>query len=538
MLLKFRTSVFLFCSAEAGERGGESATEGGGGREDVEKSAENGAKDGPFELTLRRQGVMSAENLEAVAEHLQSLQTDGTGGPGVRRRRRRKVSAANTPGADGVAAAAAAATTAAQAGAGARRRARDWMRVEVGRAALCGGETAGDDDALGVAFSTRVAALLLSRSGERGGPPTAQGGGGRARPGSEENSGPVIGGRARAAATAMAVAEAQFGRDPWPEEDLPRASQQAARVFLPQGASRRGACSRAASGVEPSGTPSPSPVRAADGSPRSAVAAAKAGAVGEKRRRQGSEEPSCVPPQYVGLLGQLPRDSRHLLARLGHQGYVKVLESLLRGFLEISSAAAAPAKAADIAAEVFAPAATAAADSPSHAGIGVDNGDLVAYPDLTPASSTPYLPRYPGTTPPGSDDNPGLGPWEALQAGRPHPSLSGLVEPPELASVEVARMVLPIPNPFYRRVLHALCRVHGLVSCGGETRRRAGAGGKDGGARAVAGHRTVEVTRGGGGGGGGGGGWARVTRPGGKRGGADDGAVLTLVPVEVLLAER
>lgn len=497
VLLKFRASVFLFCSAEAAERGGENATGAGAG--DGDTSAES-RKHGPFELTLRRQGVMSAENLEAVAEHLLSLRKDGADGPG-----QGVVGVASTPVATKAAAAAAA---------GARHRARDWMRAEVGRAALCGGGSVGYEDGLGVAFSTRVAALLLSRSGERDGPPKAQGERRRA-PAGEENDAPVVGARARAAA-AMAVAEAQFGRDPWPEDDLPRASQQAARVFLPPGASIRGASSGAAStSVRPRGTPSPSPVPTAN-APQNEVAAA----AGKKRKREGGGEPFRVPPQYVGLLGQLPRDSRHLLARLGHQGYVKVLEDLLRGFLGVLSA-----------------------DSASDTGISNDNVDFAVNPGLTPGSSARDGARDPGT--PGSDDDRGpdhdqlQDPWRALQAGRPHPSLSGLVEPPELASAGVKRMILPMPNPFYRRVLHALCRVHGLTSCGGETHQRArvetGAGGKEGRGRTAAGYRTVEVTRGYGGGGGG---WGRVKRPGDTRSAVDDGNVLTLIPVETLLAER
>ena len=505
VLLKFRVSVFLFCSAEAAERGGENDPGDGDGDGDGGKSADS-SKHGPFELTLRRQGVMSAENLEAVAEHLQSLQKDGP--------ERRGVGVANTPAAT----------------AGARRRARDWMRVEVGRAALCGaGGSAGDADGLGVAFSTRVAALLLSRAGERGGPPKAERRGGR---GGEENAEPDVGARARAAT--MAMAEAQFGRDPWPEEDLPRASQQAARVFLPRGTDSRGASGATTCDVRPSCTPTPSSIPTSDSSWEAAATAGK-----KKRKREGGEELFSVPPQYVGLLGQLPRDSRHLLARLGHQGYVKVLEDLLRGFLGITSVAAsgeaAAAPAATAAAKVVVPPATAG--SASAAGVIGDNAELAVNPDHIRGSSPRDYARDPGG--PGSDDGPGQDhlqdPWRALQAGRSHPSLSGLVEPPDLASAGVKRLVLPMPNPFYRRVLHALCRVHGLVSCGGETHRRAGAGGKGGRGRAVAGYRTVEVTRGEGGGGGG---WGSVKRPGDRRGGADDGKVLTLVPVEILLAER
>ncbi|CAM9162622.1 unnamed protein product, partial [Scytosiphon promiscuus] len=55
----------------------------------------------------------------------------------------------------------------------------------------------------------------------------------------------------------------------------------------------------------------------------------------------------------------------------------------------------------------------------------------------------------------GEGDNP----WRALRTGAPHPRLSGLVEPTDLVITGPERLVLPIPNPFYRRVLHALCRV-------------------------------------------------------------------------------
>ncbi|CAM9804545.1 unnamed protein product, partial [Laminaria digitata] len=89
---------------------------------------------GPSELTMRRQRVVCAENLETVAAHLRPAGERG-----------RAPEAPETPE-----------MLEAQ-------TARQWLRVAVGRTALCeGGDTS---------FSTRVAALLLSRSGERGGPP-------------------------------------------------------------------------------------------------------------------------------------------------------------------------------------------------------------------------------------------------------------------------------------------------------------------------------------------------------------------------------
>ncbi|CAN0398009.1 unnamed protein product, partial [Hapterophycus canaliculatus] len=223
VLIKLRVSVFLFCSASAAE----AAVDRGPG----------GSRQGPSELTLRRQGVMSGENLEAVAMHLRSLRGDGKGGGGCGR-------------SDGDAAT----WGETWARAGGLRRARDWMRVEVGRAALCkgrggggGGGSDGGGDGVGRSadFSTRVAALLLSRSGERGGLPGVSGSRGgsaalSAKQGAAEGArgrgrwllgeGPETavetGGKAAAAAAAFAAAEEQFRRDPWPEGDLPRASEQ------------------------------------------------------------------------------------------------------------------------------------------------------------------------------------------------------------------------------------------------------------------------------------------------------------------------
>ncbi|CBN80091.1 hypothetical protein Esi_0031_0069 [Ectocarpus siliculosus] len=320
-------------------------------------------------------------------------------------------------------------------------------------------------------------------------------------------------------------------------------------------------------------------------------------AVAKLKRPGGSGSDGHPPPRYARLLGQLPRDSRHLLARLGHHGYVKVLEHILQGFLRSSNgsasleapAAAAPAAAGDPASSsaletnigttdtagadgcetAARPApdnATAADESapPDADSILTENPGSSARGDDLHESSWPPPPQLPDLVP---DHGPGRSdPWRALQAGAPHPCLSGLVDPPGLATAGGTRLVLPMPNPFYRRVLHALCRVHGLRSRGGETLAAKrilppppplppppgpkGEGG-GGGASVAAGralattegeagegvgslggiavrHRTVEVTRGDGGGGGQG-----KKRPGGGRGLGD-----VLIPVEVLLGEE
>ncbi|CAN0081921.1 unnamed protein product [Ectocarpus fasciculatus] len=559
VLIKLRVSVFLFCSASA------VAGRTGEGDGDGDKCRDGDDKEGPSELTLRRQGVMSRENLDAVAAHLLSLRTGTSSGDGDGDGQREvdsPAAAAAAAAAAAIASTSTASTASATAGAAidSGRRARDWMRIEVGQAALCGGggSAAAAAAAAGagrdVPFSTRVAALLLSRSGERGGPPraaaaaaagtppcgeesTAQKGageGGRRRSGGEEGPG--------ATRTTPVVAEIEFGRDPWPEEDLPRASEQK-----------------------------------------------------RKRPGGGGGGGGQPPPRYARLLGQLPRDSRHLLARLGHHGYVKVLEDILQGFLRSSNAAAsaeAPAAAAPAAAgnpascsaletNVGTTDAVGTGGSETAARAAPDNA-AAASDESAPPDTDSILTENPGSSARGDDLHESLSPppppplqnldpdhdpgrsdpWQALQAGAPHPCLSGLVDPLGLATAGGTRLVLPMPNPFYRRVLHALCRVHGLRSRGGETlaaKRRllpppppppppGQRGGGGGGAVAAATgralatpeeeagedvrcaggvavrHRTVEVTRGDGGGGG------RGKRPGGGRGLAD-----VLIPVEELL---
>ncbi|CAM9162545.1 unnamed protein product, partial [Scytosiphon promiscuus] len=403
VLIKLRVSVFLFCSAAAAE--GAEAGQQRGERGANEGSRERGgSRQGPSELTLRRQGVMSGENLDAVAAYLQARRGDVPGARGHGH--------GDTEGAAG-------AESPAPAGVGGTR-ARDWMRAEVGRAALCSGRGGGGAEgaASSAGFSTRVAALLLSRSGERGrlaGTSASSSGSGSSSgssalyadegavaEGSRDRGRSLVGeepktaaakaaarpagGDGTAASVALALAEAQFRRDPWPEADLPRASEQAARMFLPrQGGGNRpgdsGAGSSATatttgvgggggSGSGATGGPSAESVgdRNALGgstvsghggseydpshpcpplppSPPPSCREATAAVSGRKRKRRsepggGRGRSSCSPPpHYTGLLGQLPRDSRNLLARLGHQGYVKVLEGILDGFLRDSNAA-------------------------------------------------------------------------------------------------------------------------------------------------------------------------------------------------------
>lgn len=478
-LIRFRVSVFLFCSVAL---------------------AEGDEEQGPSELTMRRQDVMCAGNLDAVAAHLRSLEN-----------------------CEEMIAAPASAPTA-----------RRWMRAAVGRSVLCPEGSP--------AFSTRVAALLLSRSGERSGPSLTSessvagaGGAGATSPASE------------AAVAAAAVAEAQFSRDPWQEKCLPRASKQASRMFYHRmgvstmqgrnaynGRSGRGdhraavsagvssilGCDSRGDGSDDDEHPTASP------SPRR----------GRKRKRASEAGPlsptagrgRCVPPHYAGWVDGLPRESRELLARLGHHGYVKVLEEILDRFLRASgntdleeglpSARRAAARATRLSTGTIKTLGDGTVDT---AGTGATRATASAEAFANNADvDASAAQRLPDKVP---------DPWHALQNGKPHPSFSGLVEPAELALTGPKRMVLPIPNPFYRRVLHALCRVHGLRSCGGHT-------GSDCGASTARGevirHRTVEVMRGA---------FDAAVhgRPGGDGRTAAEGATARdFIPVERLLGEE
>lgn len=542
-LIKFRVSVFLYCSASAAAPASAVARVAGGGGDDEQ---------GPSELTMRRQRVVCAENLEAVATHLRPA---GEGG--------RVPDAPEMPEAS---------------------TARQWLRVAVGRAALC----EGDD----TSFSTRVAALLLSRSGERGGPPrngdytrlssgatkaegscTRGGGRERAKPTRRETEALAEAAAVEAAAVAAATAEFQFRRDPWPERDLPRASEKAALLFRDRNSKAN---------TSPNCAPPPARLGRGD-DPEAVDARSRLGNVfrgdasgddsrdlpwgpctyftapppppcaGKKRKRgpQGrtscaAREP-CLPPHYVGLVSGLPRDSRRLLARLGHQGYVKVLEELLNRFLYSPNALAIDAQpgataTVTVAAVTTAAVATQGASARRASPIArprvrhIKAGRVVADAATTSASKATTVDTEVAAFVEADEDTVCLqsplddapNPWRAVQTGKPHPSLSGLVEPPELARTGPRRMVLPIPNPFYRRVLHALCRVHGVCSHGGETSGDRG-GAETGRGKAAIRHRTVEITRVAVGG----------SSRGRRRGRAERQADATaLIPVETLLGAR
>lgn len=483
-LIRFRVSVFLFCSG--------AVVSGDGGEE------------GPSELTMRRQKVLCADNLEAVAVHLQSVGH-----------------CEKTP-------VALAAPTA-----------RHWMRAAVGHAALCEGGT--------LAFSTRVAALLLSRSGERGAAPLVGGNvpsspaaprtkGGReggAGEGGERGGRKRPNGKDRGGATAVA-AEAQFGRDPWPAKNFQRAREKAARLFCPRsnktiGSSKFFAASCAWDGDRWRASGGPTAGEICDGDTssnyncdfnrnRHCLVSTLCGGRKRKRETEGKASKAGgvfgIPPHYAGLVGGLPRGCRYLLARLGHQGYVKVLEELLDRFLCATSAPdiqqetpEATQCSATTRLNPVLPASMTACELGSATVKDVAGAAISTITAVARDASNEIHAQQP------LDDAPD--PWRALQDGKPHPSLSGLVEPLELAQTGPTRMVLPIPNPFYRRVLHALCKVHGLCSRGGETGR---ASKETVGNEETIRHRTVEVTR--------------------SRSGAAEGAAATraLIPVETLLS--
>lgn len=379
-----------------------------------------------------------------------------------------------------------------------------------------------------------------------------------------------------AAAAAAAIAEVQFRRDPWPERDLPKASEKAALMFRDRNSKADEAPNRAPPPARLGrGGADPSAVGArlirggdcrgdasGDGSrdvhrdtSTPYTAPPPPPCTGKKRKRgpggrtsRASAEP-CLPPHYVGLVGGLPRDSRHLLARLGHQGYVKVLEELLGRFMYGPNALAIDARPGAAAVVAVAAATTAAAAAATQGASarretpnarprapGVKPGKVAAGAATRSAAKAAALDTEVAAVGEADEDtvclqpalDEALNPWRAVQTGKPHPSLSGLVEPPELARTGPKRMVLPIPNPFYRRVLHALCRVHGLCSHGGETSgNREGAG--EGHGKAAVRHRTVEITRVA----------VRGSSRGGRRGRAEHQAGVTaLIPVETLLGAR
>lgn len=495
-LIRFRVSVFLFCSAAA-----VGATNGKG-------------HVGPNELTMRRQGAMSAENLEAVAVHLFSLENPG-----------------QTPIAP--------------------KTARHWMRVAVGRATLCGVNS-------NTGFSTRVAALLLSRSGERGGPPPRSSSGklllvpeaevcegerGVGRPGNKGEK------TTTATAVPAAIAEAQFSRDPWPEESLPRASEQAAHMFSPEkkrppymGSMNR-TVARCRDGGDVGLVVDPSLEDIDDDRNDHRHTTSSPPHISKKRMRvepgggtrsAAKVELCSLPPHYAGLVGGLPRDHRHLLARLGHQGYVKVLEGVLERFM----CGANPPPAVEE--KLTAAAVTRCSQIKRETTVGARRGGNVSEvlsenTNAGEGGTTATLPLESSAetlvaVQQDSDDDNAPDPWRALQAGNPHPSLSGLIEPAELAYTGPKRMVLPIPNPFYRRVFHALCRVHGFCSRGGETSRKGQATEAAGYEEAEAvRHRTVEVTRGAGS--------ISISKGRAEQQGVGAGSKM-LIPVETLLSHE
>lgn len=571
-LLRFRVSVYLFCSVPGGSV----------------------VEQGPGELTMRRQKVMCTENLEAVALHLQSI---GIGSSGADSRLCSRADAALphqrvedgklSTGSVGVA----------------PRSPSKWLRVAVGSAALL-------SDGSQASFSTRVAALLLSRSGERGQRPSCPAPEESINSGDTESpplsrmtvrKGGVPTGRSAAVATdcrnkkpdgsvnfsfdglaettlagsptAAALAEAQFSLNPWPDKYLPKAREQATKMFSPRPpqARRPPFChgKRSASeGGAAEGNDIGSYVTVYDEAndiddlqrarrPRR-KRKREAEMESDRRRQRGfsravsagtevggmsdcSSPSTGMPPHYTSLVGSLPLDQRRLLARLGHHGYVKVLESLLDRFVRHASCPSArPDKEM-----------VNNAKQSLDGGIKILRAGEVGLPTTggtagteKEKTETKHCPNEDGMRSAilnlqhrelRHDCAASVEPWHVLGTSKSHPSLCGLVEPLDLARAEPDRLVLPIPSPFYRRVLHALCSVHGLCSQGGEvvdtrdTRTLPGTGAAGLGGRAGKRHRTVEVRRG----------IAHIrcvkdtVRAGEGQGGVAAGV---LVPVEILLS--
>lgn len=424
-LLTFRVSVFLFCSGA-------------------------GNQQGPKDLTLRRQNVMCTENLQAIAEHLHasmdtepetsSMETEigNPSPPGVQ-----KVPPGSAPS-------------------------PNWLRTEVGRSSL---------SAHNQAFSTRIAALLLSRAGEVK-EDTVDGiisdtiavstskytsrtkrhvGKQRAcsAKGSAE-SGAKCGNISADLATSFTRAGAggHVTLDPWEDKNFPLARVKASDIFSPRY------------------KPPPNTTVAGKRSTSSGDQDLDRDHYNDQRHRRRKRKltrtsrgdavvNSDVPPHYAGLVGKLPRDKRRLLARLGNNDCVKVFEAVLNGF--VHSNPCSPTDQSSYAPSGLLP-------SPSKG----DVGNITA--------SEEY--KVEGTL-----DAPENA-WLALVMGKPHPALNGLVKPPQLAQAKRDRLVLPIPNPFFRLVVHTLCSIHGLCSKGGESMNE-GVGGDHGGERR---HRTVEIT--------------------------------------------
>ncbi|CAM9848485.1 unnamed protein product [Sphacelaria rigidula] len=503
-LLRFRVSVFLFCSDPP-------SVDGDG----------DDSKQGPRQLTMRRQRVMCSDNLDAVASHLRGdgniLLDERCGG----------------------------------AGAGAVLSSPNWLRVAVGSAALLQGD--------GSAVSTRVAALLLQRAGERAAGPTSfpaeimlsrRGCLTEAKPESRRPrrkrvaSGPST----PQISWTAAAAEAQFCLNSWPGYDLPKASDKAANMFFPpslatsrpwHNSTKKRTCDAGRSDRYQAGGKGRKRSNGEDSddccSADDRVLCDEENDIDDlsrphrprrKRKRskqQDSSFPSTVtaPPHYAGLINKMPREKRRLLARLGHHGYVKVLENLLDGFVQrpvrpstftptvdnmnttadpncTPQARYQPEQLpAESVSSANRPGVSTFASPDKRARQSVDNG---VHHEYYRGAVEGVLPGEMGVHHQSKEDRDGAAGenvWDALETGKPHPSLVGLVEPLHLARAGPDRLILPIPNPFYRRVLHALCLVHGLCSQGGDTGedQEAAAPIAEVGAGAQRRHRTVEITR-------------------------------------------
>lgn len=457
-LIKFRVSVFLYYSSSAAtKRGGQGETTYEGMKEG-ETEGWGGDMGDPSELTMRRQTVLCSENLELVAARLrQPLEDYGCCRSGD------YFSHCHQKGFMPHSAEKEATVTRGVGAAGDTGPSeKNCVRIAVGRSALCDGGGGPRAES----YSVQVAAMLLESSGERDdislaywhgscrrgcrlegdttfaseAPPRAgerrRGLGGEMELGLEPET------AAGVVAAAPSAFVAPFARDPWSETDLPRASARAACIFATLEENnvecdmRKPVYLQHVVGSSTRG----GNLSVSDDERR----ACRDG--GRKRKRgfggwsnsrtKGSSCPDlrpAVPPHYAKWVSRLPRESRGLLGRLGHHEYIKALEEILNRFLRFTEGSASE--------------------------------PLTAAPDI----------------------------WRALLLKTPHPSLTGLVEPAELTLVESERVVLPMPNPFHRRIFHDLCRVHGFRSRGGVAVARGNDGGGD---SIVIEHRTVEVTRG------------------------------------------
>ncbi|CAM9448226.1 unnamed protein product, partial [Discosporangium mesarthrocarpum] len=472
-LLQFRVSIALYVS---GPRGG-------------------GGQEGPRELTIKRQRIMCTENLEAVARKLclggdkeERSRATGAGGD----------EAANVP--DTIA--------------GSRQREGDkkmpqttphggpramslanTLRVAVGRTEL----TCPSDQT----FTDHVVELLLScPDSGRGSLPMQSPPMHSLLPPSlppvekkYHTPGETLPVAAAAAAMERSYTPREHSDDvdqqvregegtprvchnPWPVWEFPAAVGAAARLF-----------------VEPEREGVPGVGPSAPGRQMSSLQPPRI----RKRKREeraprcrGSRSPPsnklsslACPERYTSLVADLPGEERRLLARLSHHSYVKVLECILARFAFSSSSSTSASSAAPPSVAQEEPSSPPNRATAAHSSSFRCCTDPPSSPSPPP---TPHLltidPTVPDTPPPEQPLSPAEveqkvvstraeedwdAVWAALLESQSHPSLTGLVEPMHLAKAGPDRLVLPIPNPFYRRVLHALCSVHGLRSWGGET---------------------------------------------------------------------